>query len=482
MRPIRRVGKRHLSAVGEYRSGAQVFPRRTSVIVFGIFGENFIRAAAAALFLLIPGRGSFRPATGRGSQPISVNILRSILPTHHDAPSPAAAPPPPPEPSLLLVGEDLAWIKAGTTVAGRRVVHAASKDEALAALDAQPFDGMIAALPEMGKNFALLNAASSRHPSLACGLRAEPAAAAKLAVSHPVLAPTQSLEIMEDLVRTMFATVFWSANPAFATLKEHIKRFPALPTLFTQITEAIKDPNSSLASVADLVSREPTVSAKLLQVVNSPVFALRQRITSVRDAANFLGFQRLRALVLATSLFGQCNTCRCGSFSPENFEKRSLRIADWASQITLGETRDRELAEMSFTGGVLHQFGMLLLAANLPEGYDQVLCKAAAQKVNVAHLERETYGVTHAELAGYIFAAWSIPFPILNAVGFYALPSSSEDTEFTPLTAVHIANAIETYATLGVEDFDRGYLARLGLLPRLSHWSKILTGKDWPLA
>lgn len=410
----------------------------------------------------------------------NVNILRSIF---HAPAEPVAAnlpePPAPTVPQLLLVGEELAWIEAGSQLAGRHVVHAATKEDALAALDAQPFDGMIAALPEIGKNFALLNTATSRHPSLACGLRADPAAAAKLAISHPVLAPTQSLEVMEDLVRTMFATVFWSADPAFATLKEHIKRYPALPTLYTQITEALKDENASLETVADLVAREPTVSAKLLQVVNSPVFALRQRVTSVRDAANFLGFQRLRALVLATSLFGQCNTCRCSAFSPENFETHSLRIADWAAQITTAETRNRPLAEMAFTGGLLHRFGMLLLAANLPEGYDQVLSKSSEQRVSVARLERETYGVTHAELAGYIFAAWNIPFPILNAVGFYAQPSNAEDTEFSPLTAVHLATVIDSYETFGTQDFDRPYLERLGLMPRLAHWAKVLIDRPW---
>jgi len=385
-----------------------------------------------------------------------------------------------PEPRLLLVGEDFAWIPGGSTLGDRRVVQVNTKEEALNLLAAEPFDGLIAGLRETGKNLALLNSATSNHPTLACGLRADLAKVGKLAISHPIIAPTESLQVMDDQVRTMFATAFWSADPAFASLKEHIKVYPALPSLYLQISEALKSENTSLETLADLIVREPTVTAKILQVVNSPVFARAQRVTSIRDATNFLGFMRVRALVLATSLFGQCDASKCAAFSAESFESHSLQIATWAGQITLGETADGDLAEMAFTAGLLHQFGVLLLAANLPEGYDQVLRIASEQKISIARMERQTYGVTHAELAGYIFSAWSIPFPILNAVGFYAQPSHSEDRSFTPLTAVHMATALDSYGVVGVRDYDAEYVDRLHMRPRLDHWSRKLIGKPWP--
>ncbi|MGB8169647.1 MAG: HDOD domain-containing protein, partial [Chthoniobacteraceae bacterium] len=280
-----------------------------------------------------------------------------------------------------------------------------------------------------------------------------------------------SLEVLDDLVRTMFATARWNANPAFVALKAQILKIPALPTLYTDITNALQKPDTSLEEIAALIAREATVSAKLLQVVNSPVFALRQRVSSIRDASNFLGIQRLRALVLSTSLIGQCDASRCQSFVPAAFESHSLQIANWASRIAVGETRNRQLAELAFTGGLLHQFGVLLLAANLPESYDQVLRNAAAQNISVARVERENYGVTHAELAAFILASWHIPFPIVNAVGFHPLPSLCDETSFSPLSAVHLATAIDIQAATGLPDFDRDYLERLNIQPRLEYWA-----------
>lgn len=372
---------------------------------------------------------------------------------------------------ILLVGEEFAWIPAGATLAERRVVRASTKEEALALIERESFDGLIAGLPEIGKNLTLLNAVAAAQPHVACGLRAEPAKVAQLALSNPIIPATQSLEVLDDLVRTMFATAQWNANPAFVELRARILKIPALPTLYTDITNALQKPDTSLEEIAGLIAREATVSAKLLQIVNSPVFALRQRVSSIRDASNFLGIQRLRALVLSTSLIGQCDASRCQAFVPAVFESHSLQIANWASRIAIGETRNRQLGELAFTAGLLHQFGVLLLAANLPESYNQVLLAAAAQNVSIARIERQNYGVTHAELAAFILASWHIPFPIVNAVGFHALPSTCDETTFSPLTAVHMATAIDIQSATGVPDYDHAYLDRLDLLPKLDLWA-----------
>jgi HD-like signal output (HDOD) protein len=382
-----------------------------------------------------------------------VNIFRNLL-SHEEAPVATV----PQKPPILLVGDEFAWLPKNAQLAGRSIVHVKTKEDALDRLAAQRFDGLIAGLPEIGKNLTLLNSASSAHPAIACGLRTDPASAAKLALSHPVIPAAQTVEVLDDLVRTMFATARWNADPAFATLKAQIKRFPALPSLYSQITAALQKEDASVEILAELIAQEPAISAKLLQVVNSPVFAL----------------------VLSTSLIGQCDVSRCPAFNTEAFENYGLQIANWAAQITVGETRDRRLGEMSFTAGLLHQFGIMLLATNLPESYGEVLRIASEQNVSIARIERQTYGVTHAELAGFLLAAWHLPFPIVNAVGFYTQPSESHDTAFSPLTSVHIATAVDSCASTGIPDYDREYLKRLKLLPRLDHWSVTLAERPWP--
>lgn len=412
-----------------------------------------------------------------------MSIFSNILSPRKPAPALALAVAersPSRERRLLIVGQEFDWLNGEVELAGRKVVRAGSREEALGLLKTGSFEGLIAGLPEFGKNIALADLATAAQPAILCGVRGDAAMAARFAFSYPLIPATQSLEVMDDIARTMFASARWNADPCFAALKANIGRIPALPALYTQITTALQSEATDVGVLAELVSQEPAISTKVLQVVNSPIFALRQRITSIRDAATFLGFQRLRALVLSTSLVSQCDASRCPTFVFEDFEIYGLQIANWAATIAIGETRDRRLGELAFTAGLLHQFGILLLATNLPESYNIVLRSSLDQRVSVATVEREVYGVTNAELAGFVFAAWNIPFPIVNAVGFSAAPSGSDDDEFSPLAAVHLAVAIDTFNSTGRQDFDRRYLDRLKLVPRLNHWSQTLAGKPWP--
>ena len=65
----------------------------------------------------------------------------------------------------------------------------------------------------------------------------------------------------------------WTADPAIKALLPRIRKLPATPKLYTQVTEELRDPHGSLQVVASLIGQDPVMSAKLLQLVNSAFFA-----------------------------------------------------------------------------------------------------------------------------------------------------------------------------------------------------------------
>lgn len=363
-------------------------------------------------------------------------------------------------------------------MAGREIVVSASDSDALALLAQTPFDALVASCPDASRSVALLREATAAHPSLVALLRADTKELTAISNSFPVIPRVAAVEVLDDQLRTKLAETTWKANPAFASLTAQITKLPTLPSIYTQITTALQSPDVCIEDIAELVSREPAVSAKLLQMVNSPLLGLRGRVTSVRDATSLLGMSRLRSLVLATSLFRQFDASRCPSFSMKRFEANSLQVASWAATIVKDQRCDKRVADMAFTASLLHNFGVLLLAANLPERYDQVLKSAQERRVSIAWAELETFGATHAEIAGTILATWGLPFPIVNAVGWYPVPSSSDDSEFTPLTAVHAATAVDTYARTGMLAYDRTYIDRLSLTAKLENWCASLPGEN----
>lgn len=385
--------------------------------------------------------------------------------------------PPQPKP-ILLIGDDLDWLRGTRELAGRRVILGNGAADALALLAAEPIDGVVASYRDVAKSIVLLRAAAAADPAALTLLRAEGKELAGASNPFPCIPRIDELLVLEDHLRTKFAAGRWHANGNFAALTARITIVPTLPTIYTQITTALQKPDVAIDEIAELVAQEPAVTAKLLQMVNSPLLGLRGRVTSVRDATNLLGLSRLRALVLATSLFRQFDASKCQSFSMTRFEANSLQVASWASAIAKQESRDKQTAEMAFTASLLHNFGMLLLAANLPEEYDRVIRQANEQRVSVAWAELQTFGATHAEIAGAVLASWGIPFPIVNAVGWYPVPSSSDDTAFSPLTALHAATAVDAFSRTGMFAYDRSYMERLQLTDKLEGWCMSLSAES----
>ena len=375
---------------------------------------------------------------------------------------------------ILVIGDDLAWLAGQREMAGRRLIVADAQADALTVLAAEPLEGVVASYTEVSKSVLLLRAAAAANPAVVALLRADGKELAGVANSFPVLPRVDAVDVLDDQLRTRLVAATWQGKPAFAKLLKMITQVPTLPTIYTQITAALQSPDACIEDVAELVAREPAVTAKLLQMVNSPLLGLRGRVTSVRDATSLLGLSRLRSLVLATCLFRQFDASKCPSFSMSRFEATSLQIASWAASIAKAETRDKQIADMAFTASLLHNFGVLMLAANVPDAYEQVLRTAQEQRVSIAWQELEVFGATHAEVAGAILASWGIPFPIVNAVGWYPMPSASEDTAFSPLTAVHAATAVDAFAQSGMFAYDRDYMERLRLSDKVENWCATL--------
>jgi HD-like signal output (HDOD) protein len=141
---------------------------------------------------------------------------------------------------------------------------------------------------------------------------------------------------------------------------------------------------------------------------------------------------------------------------------------------------DSRTAALSFTAGLLHDLGHLLLADHWPDQHAQVQALARGLPRDRTEAELRTWQATHADVGAYLLGLWGLPMPLVEAVGFHHAPSQSADQFFTPLTAVHVANVLahldpprdpEVFAN----SLDLEYLRRLKLVDQLPHWLKLTT-------
>lgn len=258
---------------------------------------------------------------------------------------------------------------------------------------------------------------------------------------------------------------------------------PSLPVVYQEITRLVQTDDFALADVGRIIERDPGLSAKVLQVVNSAGAGLQQEVTSVVHAASLLGIEKISAIVLMAEVFSDVQVSKLPkALSLDTLWQHSLQVAEFAKKIAHAESDDSRIIEQSFTSGLLHDIGIIVLATCLPEDLSKAYNESERKKLSLFQAEKDLLGATHAQVGGYLLELWGIPDPIVEAIAYHdfptglpeeSYPSQIPENNFTALTAVHVANYFCEDAQKGDRapvEADSFFLDRLGFSDRMGVW------------
>ncbi len=254
-----------------------------------------------------------------------------------------------------------------------------------------------------------------------------------------------------------------------------IDRLPTAPRLYAALLDELARDEPSMRAVAGLISQDVGMAAGILKLVNAAFFGLRTRISSPAHAANLLGLDSIKALVLSVGLFDRFNKEAFPDFDLEKLWSHSLATGRLAREIAALEAADAATREQSFIAGLLHDVGKLVLAANFPDAYGQVLAGCRAGQGTVLVMEERIFGASHAEVGAYLLGLWGVDDPVVRAVYFHHDPGRDRRAGFSALAAVHAANRFEHELVVirpghATNPLDELYLAASGLSDRLPVW------------
>ncbi len=393
---------------------------------------------------------------------------------------------------ILFVGEDLAlWEQLQNPFPDAEstwdVAFAKTGLQALASLSQSPCDAVVADMQIPGINGAqLLDEVMQRSPGtlrfIRAGLGDQQAAMKCVGTAHQYLVKPSDAHTIRCALERAFSLESWLPNVTVQKLITQMKKLPSPPNLYFKIVAELQSPDSSIDTIGSLVKQDPMLSAKLLQVVNSAVFGLQLQVGNATEAVLYLGMETTKALVLLAHTFSYFDKVRAADFSVEKLWKHSVATGKFAEQIARAEGSDTEMVGEAFTAGMLHDIGKLLLAANLPEVFKEALGKARQDQIPLCEAESVVFGTTHGELGACLLGIWGLPMPIVEAVALHHYPIRFLSKQFCPLTAVHVANAIEhevpqdgpSLLSAGV---DSNYLGELELTERLDQWRNLCKEK-----
>lgn len=297
--------------------------------------------------------------------------------------------------------------------------------------------------------------------------------------THQFMAkPFSPADLTNKVLRSMQANE-WLESEALRAIVAKLFALPSLPSSYFQILQEINSPFAQADKVGAIIARDPAMTAKLLQLVNSAFFGLPRTISDPTEAVLHLGIETVRSLALSIQIFDQFDHLRTLQFPIALLMKHCLKVANSARAIARSEGAEAGVADDAFAAGLLMDIGTLVMLQNLTPAFEEAQEISRSQMKPMWVAEREVLGVTHAEIGGYLLALWGLPLPIVEAVLHHHEPARCRNVEFSPLTCVHVANVLEHKHRLdeppfNVPDTDAAHLQGLGLTDRLSDWRKMV--------
>lgn len=233
---------------------------------------------------------------------------------------------------------------------------------------------------------------------------------------------------------------------------EDLSSLPTLPAFVTVITSMVEDDSTSAQEIGEIIQRDQVLSARLLKLVNSPVYGFPKRISSVTHALVLLGFNVVKGLVLTTAVFSDLAKETSGLW------KHSLGTALLSRHI------GREMGvldpEECMIAGLLHDLGKVILAHLALQDYVGVMAEAHRRGCHVSVVEQEVFGVDHTRVALWLALRWHLPDRLTDALTYHHAPSRAKSSA-QMATIVHLADILARVLEYG-ESGD-------GTLPDLDH-------------
>jgi len=358
-----------------------------------------------------------------------------------------------------------------------------SGQQALAHLANTPCDVVVTdmLMPGMAGD-RLLAEVRTRHPHIVriiLSSHANPEMMRRTAdVAHQHLPKASTLDMLKGSITRACVVRNLLADEALRKLVSGMQTLPSLPTLYQDLMKLLYSDEASIDQVARIISKDMGMVTKILQVVNSPYYGLRGHVSNPTQAVALLGFNNIKSLVLTTKVFAQFDQARLPFFSLDTLWQHGMVTGSHARAIAKEEGVGPILIEDTFTAGLLHDVGILIIATNLPERYTEMLALMQDQHLTECAAERELFGATHAEVGGCLLGIWGLSDAIVEAVAFHHDPSRCVTPGFSALAAVHVANVTEeTQQALAIGDppvgVDMDYLAACGLADRLPLWQAL---------
>jgi len=272
--------------------------------------------------------------------------------------------------------------------------------------------------------------------------------------------PATSDQIIEAIEHVLGAQESTTATGDILSDVSGVSSLPSPPALLAELLTVLDDEDASAASIGRVIEGDPAIAAKILHLANSSAMTAGRRLSDVTQAIALLGTNTVRGLVLLHDIVTAfAEGVHLPASWMEGLNAHSVETARLANKLSTG----KPWAAQSFTAGLLHEVGQLVLATSRPDEFGTIVGKwteagtaaeaaaeAAADASEPAEvtpapalcdLEVADLGTSHSDAGASLLSLWGLPADIVDAAARHAhaeVPATAEDLGST----VALAHAV----------------------------------------
>jgi len=280
---------------------------------------------------------------------------------------------------------------------------------------------------------------------------------------------------------------------------QQLEELPTLSSVAVRVLEVTGSEDSSAREVVHLIESDPSLTSRILKLVNRADAGARGEVSNVERAVVLLGFEAVRSAVLAISVFDTFKSAEPkvnSTFDRDEFWKHSLAVACLSELLTAAAGRSCGVdPSEAFVCGLLHDLGKIAFDAVLPKSFARTIEAADMLRGNIADIERNIIGLDHMVAGKRLAERWNLPTSIRESIWLHgqlpaALPTTVRNAKLINLVTLADLLVREQHIgysgnyTFGVSreillvatrlDHEQIEIAMNGLIERIESRAKVL--------
>lgn len=288
-------------------------------------------------------------------------------------------------------------------------------------------------------------------------------------VAHQFLAKPCDAETLVNTLRRAKSVRELLNDPKIRDVVGRTTELPCLSSTYNDLMKVLGTEGSTVRDVAEVVSRDLVLTARVMQLVNSAFFGMPRTMDNVADAISHLGIDVVRGLAAAVKAFDGFEGV-LGESPLIDLFNHSLRVGSLAREIAITEGMTVRDQEDALLAGMLHDIGKLVLVQAYPSTYEAIMHNTEEWWPS-SEAERRDLGLSHAEVGAYLLGLWGFQNHIVEAVAFHDRPSACRVPVFSITTLLHVANALDSGRS---DQIDRNYVGIVGKRDALPRWTSLV--------